>query len=105
MQVDSRQEPGPAAMLRHLLECEGYFYERRLAPRSSEERNPDRQAENETRRNVDVRIAGHRRRSRASSTEMITVNQVRRPCRAARGPHQRIQAVLAHNCVDALRSR
>ena len=66
MQVDSRHEPGRAPMLRRLLECEGYSYERRLGPRFSEERNPDRQTENETCRNVDVRIAGHRGRSRAA---------------------------------------
>src|SRR6266496_4071689 len=105
MQVDSRQEPGRAPMLRRLLECEGYSYERRLAPRVSEERNPDWQTENEACRNVDVRIAGHRGRSRAATTKMIAVNQVRRPCRPARGAHQRIQAVLAHHSVDTFRSR
>src|SRR6059036_2781270 len=104
-QFDGRHEPGRAAMLRRLLECESYSYERRLAPRFSEERNPDWQAEDEACRNVEVRIARDRRRSRTSSTEMIAVNQVRRPCRPARGAHQRTQAVLAHHSVDTFRSR
>src|SRR5947208_16930670 len=104
MQVGGRHEPGRAAMLRRLLECVRNFYERRLAPRSSKERNPDWQTENEACGNVDVRMAGHVLRSRAASTEVIAANQLPRPGRPACGAHPRIRAVPAHRTLVAFRS-
>src|SRR6185503_4111172 len=94
------------ACLGLLLECIGELEERGLAPRSSDERQPDWKSLHETHRHGDVGIAGNGRwssdRRRAPG---VAVDQIDAPYRALCRGYQRIEAVAVERGVDTLRTR
>ncbi len=68
-----------------LLEGVGEPSRRRLAPGAADEREPDRQAGDEPRRDGDARVAGHGGRRRAAADVVVAVHEVDQPGGAAVG--------------------
>src|SRR6266404_3490283 len=104
-QLRRRQELWRAARFRRLLERVSKLDQSWFAPRATEERNPHRHAKNVTRGHSNVRIAGDRRRGRVAAGEVIAIDPVSSPARAACGRDQRIELVLVHHKINAFFAR
>ena len=71
----------------------------------SDERHADRQAEDLAGRHGDARIARDRGWRRARAAEVVPVHEIRRPRRPAGRRHERVEPLLLHHQIDALRAR
>src|SRR6476469_9143262 len=76
-----------------------------LRPRRTDEGNADRQTERLPRGNRYAGIPGYGRGRRARAGEVIAVDQIGGPGRAARRRNDRVEAVLRQDEVDALGTR
>src|SRR6185369_12677302 len=83
--------------------CEAY--EVGFGEGAAEEGYADGQTVDIARGNLHVRIASDGRGRRASAGEVVAVDEVGRPSRAARRSDERVEAILRHHCVNALRLR
>src|SRR5688500_8049281 len=88
-------------MLRALLEGVGELDEGRLAPGATHEGQADWQTPGVARRDGDEWVTRHRGWRRAGTHEVVAVDQVDGPGRAAGWCDERVEVVLVHDRVDA----
>src|SRR5258707_680485 len=88
-----------------LLERIGQPDQRGLAPGAAEEGDSYRQSGDESRGHIDVGISGDSGGVGTASRDVIAIDKVREPSRAASGSNDSIEMMLVHQGVDSFGSR